>query len=153
MPAALLLLDSPHYPWSPDGHRGNWRAVHLPSFVNERAGQMVSLRGLFHTTIRVILWGEFEASSMIIPKDGFSSKFIFQFCSWVFLKWTLTQGGPVTPRVQQPGARPPPPQGQLAAGVHVRFSPVFRVLLSSGFPFFHCATLFSFFSHLFSSCR
>lgn len=141
------LRESPRYPWR--HHLGNWRACHpLFPHLKKRVWVRLSVSGVF--SIRLYVWWCCVANLkhqvwFNILKDGFSSKFVLKFCSWVFLKWTLTWSG---------GALWCLPQAQLAAGLHGCFSPVLRVLLLrwSGFLFFHCATFFLF-SHLFSSCR
>lgn len=147
-PAASQLRESPCYPWRHD--LGNWSACHpLFPHLKKRAWVRLSVSRVF--SIRPYVWwfcvGKLKHQVWFnILKDGFSSKFVLKFCSWVFLKGTLTwprgASGP------EPGGEDGLPRVQLAAGLHVCFPPVLRVLLScwSGFPFFHCATFFLFLS-------
>lgn len=114
--------------------------------------------GADHLSLRsfpVLKCGDFFGKNFLhqvwlnILKDECSLKFVFKFCSWVFLKWTLAERRPVTAS-----------GGTTSQGcgwqwvLHDCFLSVFQVLSSIGLVFFFLFFFFSlrhffFSSHLF----
>lgn len=118
-PAASQLIESPRYPWR-HTWRSPWKLESMsPSLhLKKRVWVRWSVSRAF--SIRPYVWWFYVGNLkhqvwLNILKDGLSSKFVLKFCSWVFLKWTLTQRGPVMPPVQSRGARTGLPRAQLAA--------------------------------------
>lgn len=136
VPVALEVIESPHstkkpletwlLPWKPENS--------LSVLICKWGG------GADHLSLRsfpVLKCGDFFGKNFLhqvwlnILKDECSLKFVFKFCSWVFLKWTLAERRPVTAS-----------GGTTSQGcgwqwvLHDCFLSVFQVLSSIGLVFF-----------------